>query len=161
MQAALKELLSSAAPAGTTVPSCLYVHTNWVTRRLLIRARHFVQDRHEVSTPGTPGHPLPHRPRPASGGAEHNQTVGDGPGAGAKPEPDEPAEPDMPGQWCAPGDAFGAGFPGDAFGVDGLVGVELPLVAALASAAPPPASAPVTISAAASLLSLICIGLLS
>jgi hypothetical protein len=67
----------------------------------------------------------------------------------------------MPGQWCAPGDAFG---------VDGLVGVlaagvddvvELPPVAALASAAPPPASAPVTISAATSLLSLLCIGLLS
>jgi hypothetical protein len=67
----------------------------------------------------------------------------------------------MPGQWCAPGDAFG---------VDGLVGlvaggfddfVELPPVAALASAAPPPASPPVTITAATSLLSLICIGLLS
>jgi hypothetical protein len=67
----------------------------------------------------------------------------------------------MPGQWCARGDAFGVdgvvGFV--AAGVDDLV--ELPPVAALASAAPPPASAPVTISAATSLLSLTCIGLLS
>jgi hypothetical protein len=76
----------------------------------------------------------------------------------------------MPGQWCVPGDAFGVGVPGDAFGVDAVVGVvavgvddvvELPPVAALASAAPPTASAPVTISAATSLPSLICIGLLS
>lgn len=128
---------------------------------MLIRAARFVQDRHEVTAPGTPGHALPRRPRTANGGAEHNQTLGGWPGP-AKPEPDEldePDEPDMPGQWCVPGDAFG---------VDGVVGVvavgvddvdELPPVAALANAALPPASAPVTTSAATSLL--ICIGLLS
>ena len=108
-----------------------------------------------------PGEALPRRPRTASGGAEHNHTLGGWPGLGTKPEPDDPDEPDMPGQWCVPGDAFG---------VDGVVGVvavgvedvvDLPPVAALANAAPPPASAPVTTIAATSLLSLICTGLLS